>query len=97
MTDGHRLYGYTVSSPCEPNGLGELKTGVSLDSGSRELCLYSKTNILILTVPSQWYIKRQCRCSFSLTTELFIAKSLNYCIILYEPHCKKTCFLHMWN
>ena len=26
MTDGCRLDGYTISSPCEPNGSGELKT-----------------------------------------------------------------------
>ena len=25
-TDGRRLDGYTISSPCEPNGSGELKT-----------------------------------------------------------------------
>ena len=25
MTDGRRLDGYTISSPCEPNGSGELK------------------------------------------------------------------------
>ena len=24
-TDGRRLDGYTISSPCEPNGSGELK------------------------------------------------------------------------
>ena len=24
MTDGRRLDGYTISSPCEPNGSGEL-------------------------------------------------------------------------
>ena len=24
MTDGRRLDGYSISSPCEPNGLGEL-------------------------------------------------------------------------
>ena len=27
MTDGRRLDGYTISSPCEPNGSGELKMG----------------------------------------------------------------------
>ena len=27
-TDGHRLDGYTISSPCEPNGSGELKIWV---------------------------------------------------------------------
>ena len=26
-TDGRRLDGYTISSPCEPNGSGELKRG----------------------------------------------------------------------
>ena len=26
-TDGCRLIGYTISSPCEPNGSGELKAG----------------------------------------------------------------------
>ena len=26
-TDGPRLDGYTISSPCEPNGSGELKLG----------------------------------------------------------------------
>ena len=26
-TDGRRLDGYTISSPCEPNGSGELKMG----------------------------------------------------------------------
>ena len=25
LTDGRRLDGYTISSPCEPNGSGELK------------------------------------------------------------------------
>ena len=25
QTDGSRLEGYTISSPCEPNGSGELK------------------------------------------------------------------------
>ena len=25
QTDGRRLDGYTISSPCEPNGPGELK------------------------------------------------------------------------
>ena len=25
--DGRRLVGYTISSPCEPNGSGELKIG----------------------------------------------------------------------
>ena len=25
-TDGRRLDGYTISSPCEPNGSGELKS-----------------------------------------------------------------------
>ena len=25
--DGRRLRGYTISSPCEPNGSGELKSG----------------------------------------------------------------------
>ena len=29
MVDGRRLDGYTISSPCEPNGSGELKTWVS--------------------------------------------------------------------
>ena len=24
-TDGRRIHGYTISSPCEPNGSGELK------------------------------------------------------------------------
>ena len=28
MTDGRRLDGYTISSPCEPNGSGELKMHV---------------------------------------------------------------------
>ena len=27
QTDGRRLDGYTISSPCEPNGSGELKMG----------------------------------------------------------------------
>ena len=26
--DGRRLDGYTISSPCEPNGSGELKTNI---------------------------------------------------------------------
>ena len=25
-TDGRRIHGYSISSPCEPNGSGELKT-----------------------------------------------------------------------
>ena len=25
-TDGRRIHGYNISSPCEPNGSGELKT-----------------------------------------------------------------------
>ena len=29
-TDGRRLDGYTISSPCEPNGSGELKKALSL-------------------------------------------------------------------
>ena len=29
-TDGHRLDGYTISSPCEPHGSGELKIPVDL-------------------------------------------------------------------
>ena len=32
-TDGRRLDGYTISSPCEPNGSGELKM--------LEMCHYS--------------------------------------------------------
>ena len=36
MTDGRRLDGYTVSSPCEPNGSGELTSMVhELNSGYR--------------------------------------------------------------
>ena len=30
-TDGRRLDGYTISSPCEPNGSGELKIGDELN------------------------------------------------------------------
>ena len=29
-TDGRQLDGYTISSPCEPNGSGELNNNVAL-------------------------------------------------------------------
>ena len=33
-TDGRRLDAYTISSPCEPNGSGELKNFVEIESPS---------------------------------------------------------------
>ena len=33
-TDGRRLDGYPISSPCEPNGSGELKMGGGGSGGS---------------------------------------------------------------
>ena len=30
-TDGRRLDGYTISSPCEPNGSGELKRSLQVE------------------------------------------------------------------
>ena len=37
MMEGRRLDGYTISSPCEPNGSGELKTRYSLQQQERTL------------------------------------------------------------
>ena len=34
-TDGRRLDGYTISSPCEPNGSGELKIHFSVKNSKR--------------------------------------------------------------
>ena len=35
--DGRRLNGYTISSLCEPNGSGELKSGQNRDINFKKL------------------------------------------------------------
>ena len=45
-TDGRWLDGYTINSPCEPNGSGELK--MTLDQ-SQEMTSTLNTHILLFT------------------------------------------------
>ena len=45
--DGRRLDGYTISSPCEPNGSGELITDSYQNTKSqRKICIYTKAIVL---------------------------------------------------
>ena len=41
MVDGRRLDGYTISSPCEPKGSGELKSRFSHDAAYINLSIHT--------------------------------------------------------
>ena len=44
-TDGRRLVGYTISSPCEPNGSGELKSVKNYPVCNDLICSCEKTDM----------------------------------------------------
>ena len=44
-TDGRLLDGYTISSPCEPNGSGELKIGLQCIMGHYFFFFWIKFNV----------------------------------------------------
>ena len=54
-TDGRRLDGYTISSPCEPNGSGELKSLMEIQRGFAEhLCIFLFALIVSLRKSSKY-------------------------------------------
>ena len=48
--DGRRLDGYTISSPCEPNGSGELKTKKKQEELFKDICNFISSKLEKLNV-----------------------------------------------
>ena len=48
--DGRRLDGYTISSPCEPNGSGELKSRFFHDTVCMMMVMVKLTKAFLLSI-----------------------------------------------
>ena len=57
-TDGRRLDGYTISSPCEPNGSGELMT-----KGNKQ-CLFDTPRTLMVNKENDVRIQNVLKAGF---------------------------------